>query len=156
VHYSEVEREVDRLVASAAPEDRLAFARHAVAELTRRPGLDAAVEAGFAPDAARAFREVLRDAVALDAPTLGERIEVIDAGDLSDGDMDSDALWALTALESWQRFQAGDETAVRTLALTLIEVVDFEVDGAALDDFLADPRMQELFASISDLLTGSA
>lgn len=112
-----------------------------------------AIAIEFTPDAADAYSAACADPAGADAQTLTDWLDRIDRGILSDGDMDTYALWALISLEAWRDYQRnGDSSSIYVLALTLLEVIDFEINGADLHDFLSDLRMSEEFSKILRLL----
>lgn len=89
----------------------------------------------------QAFEQARTDPAGSTPDRLRARLDTIDEGTLSDGDMDPQVLWALQALERWASFLTDrDPEFVVQLAIRSLEAVDYEV-SARLDDFLASPEM---------------
>lgn len=153
MQYRDVERALKYAVDSATLDGKRALAVYAVCKLTRLDRFEKAVATEFTPDAADAFLAACAAPADANAQILTDWLSRIDQGILSDGDMDSCALWALVSLGAWRDYQRNaDSSSIYVLALTLLEVIDFEIDGANLDDFLADARMSEEFNAIQRLL----
>ncbi|KRC60863.1 hypothetical protein ASE14_07820 [Agromyces sp. Root81] len=153
MRYTDVEESIRQWAAAADGVGRRRMATYAAEELTRFDDLEAVAAAEFTPEAATAFLTACANLTKADASTIDDWLRLIDAGTLSDGDMDTEALRALTTVEAWRDFlRTGDSAPVASLAITLLEVIDFEVD-ADLDDFLADPRMSARYSKIQALLT---
>ncbi|GHH42967.1 hypothetical protein [Lentzea cavernae] len=148
MHYSEVEKAVRELVAAADDDKRQRFGAETVVRLTTGEDLADAAEAEFDDDAQQAFEQARTDPATSTPDQLRAWLETIDAGTLSDGDMDPQVLWALEALEHWAGFlDGGDPEFVAQLAIRSLEAVDYEV-SARLDDFLASPEMAAEFERI--------
>ncbi|WP_141396599.1 hypothetical protein [Microbacterium gorillae] len=82
------------------------------------------------------------------AEELHAALAAVDAGTLSDGDMDPGLLRALDALEAYAVVRSGDtEDGARRLAWLALEAVD-DQHPAALEDFLGGPEMAASFAAI--------
>lgn len=154
MQYRDVERALEHAVDSATPDGKRALALYAVGKLTLLDRFENAIATEFTRDAADAFLAACADPSGADADTLINWLDRIDKGILSDGDMDTCALWALISLEAWRDYQQNENSSsIYVLALTLLEVIDFEIDGADLHDFLADARMSEEFNMILRLLS---
>ncbi|MGI5499200.1 hypothetical protein [Lentzea sp. CA-135723] len=154
MRYDEVEQSVRDLVAAADEEQRHRFGASTVVRLTADGDLADAAESEFDDDARRAFEQARTDPAGSTPERLRAWLGEIDAGTLSDGDMDPQLLWALEALEHWASFLAGrDAESVVQLAIRSLEAVDYEV-SAALDDFLASPEMAAEFDRIRGHLSG--
>ncbi|MGW6443171.1 hypothetical protein [Lentzea sp. NPDC055074] len=148
MRYDEVEKAVRELVLSADGEKRHRFGAETVVRLTSGDDLADAAEAEFDEDARQAFELARRDPAGSTPDQLRAWLHAIDEGTLSDGDMETQVLQALQALEHWAEFLADrDPEPVVQLAIRSLEVVDHEVT-AALDDFLAHPEMASEFDRI--------
>lgn len=152
MHYNEVEKTVRDLVATADDSKRHRFAADTVIRLTANDDLTAAAEVEFDDDAQQAFNEARRNPTSSTADQLRTWLDTIDAGTLSDGDMDPQVLWALEALEHWTGFLTDrNPELVAQLAIRSLETVDYEV-SADLDDFLGTPEMAAEFDRIGRYL----
>lgn len=152
MRYADVEASIRQWAADADHERRRRMATYAVGELTQIDGIEELAAAEFTLAAASVFLTACRTVTAADAATIEGWLELIDEGTVSDGDMDAEALWALTAIEGWLDFlNTGDGAPVAILAITLLEVIDFEV-GADVDNFLADPQIAAEYGKIQELL----
>ncbi|GIJ64815.1 hypothetical protein Vau01_123310 [Virgisporangium aurantiacum] len=78
----------------------------------------------------------------------------IDAGVLTDGDMDGLLVMVLDALDHWATFrETGERNALYELAIRSIELVDFQVEDADPADFLAAPAMAAEYDRLMRALT---
>ncbi|MFF1651347.1 hypothetical protein [Streptomyces sp. NPDC058240] len=153
MRYADVESNLERCIDTATSDGKRALTVHAVQRLTQLDGVDEVAADEFTPEALDAFHAACANPVSADAQTLTTWLDILEEGTLSNGDMDPFVLWALTALDAWRDYQQDeDSSSVFTVAHTLLEVVDFEMGGADLDDFLADPRMSAQFDEIQSLL----
>lgn len=140
------------MVAAADAEHRGRFGAATVVRLTSDDELASAAEVEFDEDARQAFAEACADPANSTAEQLHAWLDRMDAGTLSDGDMDSLVLLAFQALDHWAGYLADENPDhLVELAIRSIEEVDYEV-SASLDDFLGTPEMAEEFARISTLL----
>jgi hypothetical protein len=152
MRYDEVEKAVRELAAAADDEKRRRFGAATVVRLTSDEELAAAAEVEFDDDAQQAFAEACADPANSTAEQLRAWLERIDAGTLSDGDMDPQVLIAIQALDHWADHLAdGGPEPVAELAIRSIEEVDYHV-SAELDDFLGTPEMAAEFDRITTLL----
>lgn len=148
-----MEKAVRDMAAAADAEHRRRFGAATVLRLTSNEELAPAAEVEFDEDAQQAFTEARADPVNSTPEQLYVWLERMDAGTLSDGDMDPLVLLALQALEHWAGYLAEeDPELIAELAIRSIEEVDYEV-SASLDDFLGTPEMAAEFARISTLLS---
>lgn len=155
MRYDEVERAVRSAAEAAAPADRNSMMTYAVARLARPGVAEPAVDEEFTAEAARVFRQACAEATDATAETLDRHLAMVDAGTLSDGDMDHEVMWALSALEARRDFLLrGDPELVASVAIGLLEIIDFRIRGAEIDDFLADPEMLAQYQTILALLAG--
>jgi hypothetical protein len=152
VHYDEVEKAVRDMAAAADAEHRRRFGTATVIRLTSDEELASAAEVEFDEDARQAFAEACTDPVNSTPDQLHSWLERMDAGTLSDGDMDPLVLLALQALDHWAGYLVEEDPEfIAELAIRSIEEVDYQV-SASLDDFLGTPEMAAEFARISTLL----
>jgi hypothetical protein len=152
VRYQEVEKTLRDLVAAAPPESGRRLGADVVTRLTSNADMRDVAEFEFDEDAQQAFTEACDDPVNSTGRQLQTLLARIDAGTLSDGDMDPQVISALMALDHWARYLAeGDPGAIAELAIMSVEEVDFQVP-ANLDDFLATPEMAAEYARITTLL----
>jgi hypothetical protein len=155
VHYKDVEKAVRELVAAADGDRRRRFGADAVIRLTADPEVADAATVEFDEDGLQAFTDAVADPANSSVGQLQGWVARIDAGTVSDGDMDPQVLSAISALDRWADYLAGDDAdAIGDLAILLLEEVDFKV-SANLDDFLGTPEMAAEYARITALL-GSA
>lgn len=153
--YAEVEQAVLGFVMGASEADLRAFGVETVVRLTSYETLEDAASVEFDEDALRAFELACANAATADAAELRGYLVKVDEGTLSDGDMDSEVLLALSALEHWTTYlEEGSSGELYELAIRSIEEVDFQV-SATLGDFLAEPAMAAEYARIERLLGGS-
>ncbi len=155
--YEEVENSVRECAAHATARAQVEFGIAVTRELLTADGVAAAAAAELTETGARAVSAAADGTGTASAEQLRAWITEIDDGDLSDGDMDTDLLRAITALETWTAYRE-DESSERIAALgiALLEQADFRASGAPLDDFLAPPQTRLAFARIRAALTGSA
>ena len=150
--YDEVEKAVRELAAAADDEARRRFGAATVVRLTSDDELADAAEIEFDDDARQAFAEASEDPVGSTPEQLRAWLRWIDAGTLSDGDMDPQVLTALQALHHWADYLAdGGAEPIAELAIRSLEEVDYQV-SARLDDFLGTPEMAAEFDRITTLL----
>lgn len=143
------------MAAAADDEHRRRFGAATVVRLTSDEELASSAEIEFDEDARQAFAEACADPANSTADQLRAWLERMDAGTLSDGDMDPLVLFAFQALDHWAGYLAdGDPDLVAELAIRSLEEVDYQV-SASLDDFLGTPEMTAEFARISTLLGGT-
>ncbi|MEU6355914.1 hypothetical protein ABZ896_42490 [Streptomyces sp. NPDC047072] len=150
--YSEVEAEIRRWVDAASDDGVRVFAEETVTRLVRAERLQDAYEGELTEDAWAALSGACANVLTLGAAELRGALATIDDGILTDGDMDTEVLAVLQALEHWQGYlerNARDE--VYELAIRSVEDVDYEV-SAVLDDFLATPEMAAEYARVRRLL----
>ncbi|MDF2664917.1 MAG: hypothetical protein K0R81_767 [Microbacterium sp.] len=127
---------------------------HAVETLARFDRFEEIAGMEFTPEAAATFRRACARAATADAATLDHWLNEMDAGTLSDGDMDPEVVWALGAIEARRDvLRSGRAETVAAVGISLLEAIDFQIGGAALDDFLANRRMQVEYDTILALLT---
>ena len=101
MNYDEVENAVRELAAAADDEKRRRFGAATVVRLTADDELPDVAEDEFDDDAQEAFTAACADPANSTPEQLRAWLDRIDAGTLSDGDMDPQVLWALQALEHW-------------------------------------------------------
>jgi hypothetical protein len=153
VRYAEVEKTLRDLAAAADADRCRKFGADVVVRLTGYAELAESAELDLDEDAQQAFAEARADPVNSTGRQLKELLVRIDAGVLSDGDMDPPLISALMALENWASYLAeGDPGAIADLAVMSVEEVDFQVP-ANLDDFLGTPKMAAEYTRITTLLS---
>lgn len=153
MHYKDVEKAVRDLAAAAGTDRRRRFGADAVVRLTGDPEVLEAADIEFDEDGLQAFTDAVADPANSSVGQLQGWVARIDAGAI--GDMDPQVVSAITALDRWADYLAGDDAdAIGDLAILLLEEVDFQV-SANLDDFLGTPEMAAEYARITALL-GSA
>jgi hypothetical protein len=153
VRYTEVEKTVRALVAEADADHRRRLGADTVVRLTSDVELVDAAEAEFDEDAHQAFVEACADPVNSTAGRLRALLARVDAGTVSDGDMDPQVLSAITALDHWASYLAEESPdPVAELAILSLEEVDYQV-SANLEDFLGTQEMAAEYARITTLLT---
>ncbi|MFJ9951693.1 hypothetical protein [Kitasatospora sp. NPDC091207] len=152
MNYSELEAEILRLVGAAAEDGVRAFGEETVIRLVRPERFRDADEGELTADAWAALATACANVLTLSAAELRRELAVIDDGILADGDLDTEVLAVIQALEHWQGYleQNGREE-IYELAIRSIEDVDHEV-SAVLDDFLATPDMATEYERIRRLL----
>jgi len=152
MRYKEVEKTVRDLVAEADVDRRRQLGAAMVARLTSDADMRDAAEIEFDDDAQKAFVEACTDPVNSAGGHLRALVSRIDAGTLSDGDMDPQVLSAVMALDHWASYLEEEGAhPIAELAILSLEEVDFQV-SADVDDFLATPEMRAEYARITTLL----
>lgn len=102
----------------------------------------------------QAFNDSCRHVLTAGPAQLRRNLAQIDAGVLTDGDMDGLLVMVLDALDHWTTFlETGERTALYELAFRSIELVDFQVEDADPVDFLAAPAMAAEYDRIMRALT---
>ena len=152
MRYAEAEKALRDLAAAADPDRCRRFGADVVVRLTSDADLRDAAEFDLDEDAQQAFAEACADPANIDGVRLRALLHRIDAGVLSDGNMDPRLICALMALDHWDGYLNGDPGAIGDLAIMSVEEVDFRVP-ANLDDFLATPEMAAEYARITTLLS---
>ncbi|MFE0672402.1 hypothetical protein [Streptomyces sp. NPDC058867] len=156
MRYSELEVEIGRLVAAAPEQGVRAFGADTVTRLARADRLDDADEDELTEDAWAALTGACANVLTIGAGELRRALTTIDEGILADGDLDTEVVAVISALEHWQGYLEGDgRDQIRELALRAIEDVDHEV-SAALDDFLAAPEVAAEYARLRRFLAPRA
>ena len=139
--YDELVIEIDAAVKAADSERRLWFSAGAVTALVDFDDRDGVTGGELTLPAREVFAEIAERAPSATADEIHEALAVIDAGTLSDGDMDAELLRALEALEARAVVLSGDAVAgAKRLAWLLLERVDYE-HPASVKDFTAGPEM---------------
>jgi hypothetical protein len=153
MRYKEVEKTVRDLVADADAGHRHRFGVDTVVRLTSDAELVDAAEVEFDEDGHQAFVEACADPANNTADRLQALLARIDAGTVSEGDMDPPVLSALTALDLWAQYLVKEgPDPIADLAVLSLEEVDYQV-SADLDDFLGTPEMAAEFARITTTLS---
>ncbi|MEU8261733.1 hypothetical protein AB0C02_14075 [Micromonospora sp. NPDC048999] len=154
MRYDELETTIRHLVTRASEDNLRVFGAETVTRLVRDERLfDVAVEFELDKDAAAALT-IARENVLTASPTkLRAQLARIDDGILTDGDMDTDLLNIICALEHWTTYlETGHRSELYELAIRSIEQVDSQV-SADISDFLAEPEMAAEYERIERLLT---
>jgi hypothetical protein len=141
----------------AADDERLrAFATETVLRLTRDTELIRSMSRWeLDSNAWLALNEACQHVLTADPAELRRQLTQIDAGVLTDGDMDSILLIVVMSLDLWASFlETGDRRAVYELAIRSIDLVDFQAEDGDPVDFLAAPDMAAEYARITRALTG--
>ncbi|MDH6279893.1 YcxB family protein [Prescottella agglutinans] len=155
--YEEVENTVRECAAHATAAAQVEFGIAVTRELLTADGVAAAAAAELTEAAARAVSAAADAVGTASAEQLRAWIVEIDEGDLSDGDMDSDLLRAITALEAWADYlEDRSSERIAALGIALLEQADFRASGAPLDDFLGTPENRQSFERIRAALTEPA
>lgn len=155
MNYGEVEAEIRRLVGAASEEDVRTFGTETVIRLARSERFQDADEDELTTEAWASLTSACANVLTLGAVALRGELATIDDGILADGDLDTEVLAAVQALEHWQGYlEHHEREEIYELAIRSLEDVDREV-SAALDDFLATPEMAAEYERIRRLL-GSA
>lgn len=153
VRYAEVEKTVRDMVAEADADRRRRLGADTVVRLTSDEEVVDAAEVEFDDDGHKAFVEACTDPANNTPARLQALLARVDAGTVSDGDMDPQVLSAITALDHWARYLADeDPDPIAELAILSLEEVDYQV-SADLDDFLGTQEMAAEYARITTLLT---
>jgi hypothetical protein len=152
VRYAEAEKALRDLAATADADRCRRFGADVVVRLTSDADMREAAEFDFDEDAQFAFAEACADPANSNGVQLRALLQRIDAGVLSDGNMDPRVICAVMALDHWAGYLTGDPAAIGDLAIMSVEEVDFQVPGN-LDDFLATPEMAAEYARITALLS---
>ncbi|MDG6109883.1 hypothetical protein Daura_19280 [Dactylosporangium aurantiacum] len=155
MEYDAVEAAIRRAI-DAADEERLrAFAADAVLRLTGDDDrLGTVPGRELTGPAWQALHAAHRDVLTAGPAELRRHLDTVDAGVLSDGDMDPDLLLTVTALDSWTGLlETGDRRHVFDLSIRLIEVVERDVEDADPVDFLASRAVAAEYARITGALT---
>jgi hypothetical protein len=156
VKYVAVEEAILDMI-DAADEERLrAFGAETVARLTRDNELLASVSRLELDRAAwQALDDACRHVLTAGPAELRRYLAQVDAGVLTDGDMDGLLLMVLMSLDHWTSFlETGERRELYELAIRSIELVDFQVEDADPADFLAAPDMAAEFDRIRRALAG--
>ena len=127
----------------AAGEERLhAFGSETVVRLTRdNEPLNSVSRRELDGNAWRALNDACRDVLTAGPAELRRHLAQIDAGVLTDGDMDSMLLIVVTSLDLWTTFlETGGRRELYGLAIRSIDLVDFEVEDADPVDFSRGTR----------------
>jgi hypothetical protein len=152
VRYTEVEKTVRAMVAEADADHRRRLGADTVARLTSDAEVVDAAEIEFDGDGHQAFVEACADPANSAADRLRALVARIDAGTVSDGDMDPQVLSAVSALDLWARYLTEESPdLIADLAVLSLEEVDYQV-SADLEDFLGTQEMAAEFARITTLL----
>jgi hypothetical protein len=153
VRYTEVEKALRDLAAAADADRCRRFGADMVVRMTSDADLRDSAEIDLDEDAQQAFAEACADPVNSTGRHLQVLLHRIDAGVLSDTDMDAPLVAAIMALQHWADYLAdGDTREIADLAIMSIEEVDHRVP-TKLDDFLSTPEMAAEYARITTLLT---
>jgi hypothetical protein len=143
VEYKAVEAAILDAI-NAADWNRLsAFGADTVVRLTRDNALLSSVSRHELDNNAwQALNDSCRHVLTAGPAELRRYLAQIDAGVLTDGDMDGLLVMILDALDHWTTFlETGERNALYELAIRSIELVDFQVEDADPVDFLAAPDM---------------
>ncbi|GAA3783762.1 hypothetical protein GCM10022225_84880 [Plantactinospora mayteni] len=154
MRYDEFEAAIRHLVARASDDNLRVFGAETVVRLVGDERLvDVAVEYELDEDASAALTTA-RDSVLTASPAeLRAHLARIGDGILTDGDMDTELLNVISALEHWTTYlETGQRGELYELAIRSIEQVDFQV-SADLSDFLAKTEMATEYERIERLLT---
>ncbi|MFI6780314.1 hypothetical protein [Micromonospora sp. NPDC050276] len=153
MRYDELEAAILALVVAAGEAELRVFGLETVTRLVGSELLDGTVDDELTEDAWAALAAARENVRTADATELRAQLERIDAGVLTDGDLDQGILIVLTALEHWTTYlEENQRGELYELAIRSIEEVDFQV-SADLDDVLATPEMAAEYARIQLLLT---
>ncbi|MFE3032302.1 hypothetical protein ACFXKY_11675 [Streptomyces canus] len=154
--YGEVEAEIHRLVSAASEGDVRAFGSQTVIRLVRSERFQDADEGELTAQAWAALTTACANVLTLNAAELRAELATIDDGILTDGDLDTEVLAAIQALEHWQGYlEHSGREEIYELAIRSIEDVDHQV-SAVLDDFLATPEMAAEYERIRRLLSSTS
>jgi hypothetical protein len=152
VHYTEVETAVRDLVSAADDEHRRRFGAATIGRLTTVDGLAADAEIEFDEDARQAFTEACANPANSTPNQLHAWLARIEAGTVSDGDMDQPVLRTIMALEHWAGYLTDHKPEfIAELAIRSLEEVDLRAP-ADYHDFLRTPEMAAEFDRIARLL----
>ena len=142
------------MVARAGDDNLRVFGAETVVRLVGDERLvDVAVEYELDGDASAALTIARESVLTATAAELRAQLTRIDDGILADGDMDTELLNIICALEHWTAYmETGQRSELYELAIRSIEQVDFQVP-ADLNDFLAGAEMTAEYERIERLLT---
>ncbi|MGI5149489.1 hypothetical protein ACQEVC_24620 [Plantactinospora sp. CA-294935] len=154
MRYDEFEAAIRHLVARASDDNLRVFGAETVVRLVGDERLvDVAVEYELDKDASAALTIARESALTASPAELRAQLARIGDGILTDGDMDTELLNVISALEHWTTYlETGRRGELYELAIRSIEQVDFQV-SADLSDFLAKPEMAAEYERIERLLT---
>jgi hypothetical protein len=154
VQYEAVEATIRRMVNTVDEQRLLAFGSETVLRLTRDNELLGCVSRWELDASAwQALGGACQDVLRAGPVELRRRLAQIDAGVLSDGDMDSILLLVLASLDLWASFlETGGRREVADLVMRLLDLVDFQAEDGDLADFLASPDVAAEYARITHAL----
>jgi hypothetical protein len=141
VEYKAVEAAILGAINAAERKRLSTFAADTVVRLTRDNALLTSVSRDeLDRNAWQALNDSCRHVLTAGPAGLRRYLAQIDAGVLTDGDMDGLLVMVLDALDHWTTFlETGERNALYELAIRSIELVDFEVEDADPADFLGAP-----------------
>jgi hypothetical protein len=144
---------VSEAIEKAPPERRLAFARGTVVQILDGYTFDETYLASeLSGEASAALAAARREILSASPATLRSYLEVIEAGVLTDGDMDCLVCATIQAIDDWTSYLDGkDLRCVVRLASAAIDQIDWQI-SPWLDDFLAYPETQAERDRIARLL----
>lgn len=155
--YEVVENSVRECATRATAAAQTEFGIAVTRELLTAEGVAEAAAAELTDAGARAIGAAADGVGTASAEQLRAWIVEIDEGDLSDGDMDTDLLRAITALETWAAYlEERSSERIAALGIALLEQADFRAGGAPLDDFLATPETRLAFERLRAALAEPA
>lgn len=152
MRYQDVVEDIDEMTRAATVERCDALTARIVTTYVDLTIRETPLSLELTPPAQQAFLAIAERAATATAQEIHTALATIDAGVLTEGDMDSDLLRALEALEARATLLNGDAASgARRAAWCLLESVD-EALPASLDDFLAGPEMAAAYLDVREAL----
>ena len=143
MHYAEFSNWLSQSIERASEQRRMAFAQQTLQQVITAPIVnDIDWDGELDENARNALRSAMTDTLSTPSAELRAHLESVDAGVLTDGDVDPCLLQLIDAIAAWTAYLDTQKMSdLLLLANMAVEQIDFQVE-APLDDFLSSQEMR--------------